>query len=97
MATKDNCPYFNYSGPVLVKATLDDEDITTRVQEMYGPLQNWRNRLWSCADFLTEADVGKELYLEFPRKNGHLDFTKLTIPENLSIVMNNPLFTPFCE
>ena len=97
VSDEEKGPYHNYSGPVLTKATLGDKDILEQIQEMYGPTWNWRNRFWRYADFMTDKDVGKVMYFEFSQKNGRVDWMKHTIPADLSVVMNGPLFTPFSE
>lgn len=81
----------------MTKATLDDVDISAQIQAMYGIERNWQRRLWRFADFLTEADVGKTFYMEHVRKNGHVDYCRMTVPADLSVVMNGPIFSPFSE
>lgn len=90
-------PYYNYKGPTLTKATLDNNDIIEVIQNMYGSERNWNNRLWKLNEVFTEIDIGKKVSLEFISRRGSISKYNLTIPEELTIVFNNPIFMPFCD
>ena len=90
-------PYPCYSGPDLISATLADDNVTDRVQAIYGSSKNWDNRFWKYSDFLTDQDVGKGLSLEFRRRDGRVDWMRQTIPQDLSMICNGPIWTPFCD
>jgi hypothetical protein len=90
--------YENYTGPELTKATLNDKDITERIKELYSLEKNWHQRLYTWDDIEENIPVHSTLYIEYKRKNGHVDYCKMEKPSDPKFnIWNGPLYSPFCE
>jgi hypothetical protein len=79
------------SKPELVQATLDQVDITDHVLTLYGDDKEWNHRVVYYKDFLSDADVGKDLCLKWRRKNGRVDCV-ITRVRDLNAVFQGDLF-----
>ena len=88
--------YYTYTGPELIKATLNNNDCLLKIKEIYGINNNWNCKLWKVNDIFESESIGKELYLEFKSANGRIHWNKMKI-QHLDEIMNSPLFSPFHE
>jgi len=78
--------------PELVQVTIDQEDITESVQELYGVDRDWNHRIViRFRDFLTVKDLGRDLRLKWLRKNGRVDCV-ITRIRDLDAVFYGDLF-----
>ena len=84
--------YQNYIGPVLIKATLNKEDITLVIQKIYGHNNNWQGKLWKYKDILNNS-IGKNLYCEFQSTNKRIHWFN-TIINNENHYLNSAFATP---
>tara|TARA_B100000214_G_C23522020_1_gene425471 strand:+ start:125 stop:541 length:417 start_codon:yes stop_codon:yes gene_type:complete len=95
-----HCKYYEtYSGPKLIKVTVDDIDILSDIIPLYGESNNWNETLYTVQDIIniTKQDIiGKTLRLEYHRNNGHIDWTEVSLKNEYDI-WNGPLFQPICE
>jgi hypothetical protein len=59
--------YQTYRGPSIVSATLDGEDVTDRVRELYTGENNWGAHIYSFQEaFPCDHDLeGKEIHMVF--------------------------------
>ena len=64
-------PYYrSYEGPELTSCTVDSEDITDRIREVYGPGKRWKNLLHTYGDLFGLASFGKTVKMEFRGEDG---------------------------
>ena len=90
--------YSTYTGPELVKATIDNLDCLSTIKMFYGLNNNWNKKLWTTRDIFDNDEwiLDKELYLEFKSGNGRVHWMRCRI-ETMDNIINPPLFTPFDE
>ena len=62
--------YQNYKGPNLSKATLNNDDITERIKNIYGKDNNWQGKLWTYKEIFGETCKGSDFYCEFHSDDG---------------------------
>jgi len=62
--------YSSYTGPKLVKAILDSEDITDKMTLVYGPGFNWNGYLWTFKESFGENSANKHYRLDFVSEDG---------------------------
>tara|TARA_B100000214_G_C23576600_1_gene449886 strand:+ start:68 stop:343 length:276 start_codon:yes stop_codon:yes gene_type:complete len=62
--------YQNYRGPSLIKAILDDTEITNQIQEKYGPNKNWQGYLWTYKELFGSDSYGKNFRCDFISEDG---------------------------
>jgi hypothetical protein len=78
-----HCKYYEtYSGPKLIKVTVDGIDILSDIIPLYGESKNWNENLYTVQDIIniTKQDmIGKTLRLEYHRNNGHIDWTEVSL------------------
>ena len=85
--------YQNYKGPDLIKATLNDDDITELIYNFYGENNNWNGCLWSFKDIFTNDCFSKKFYCEFKSNDGRIHWFEGHI-DTLDDIFNFPLATP---
>ena len=95
-----HCKYYEtYSGPKLIKVTVDGIDILSDIIPLYGESNTWNENLYTVQDIIniTKQDmIGKTLRLEYHRNNGHIDWTEVSLKNEYDI-WNGQLFQPICE
>ena len=80
--------YQNYQGPKLIKAVLDNEDITESIKKIYGPNHNWQGYLWTYQELFGKESYGKSFRCDFESDNhqkhwfpaGFLIISHFTVP-----------------
>ena len=85
--------YQKYKGPTLMKATLDEQNITQLIQTKYGPEKNWSGCLWTYKELFGEKSHGKKFYCEFISDDGRKHWFYGSI-NDINQYFNPPLATP---
>ena len=89
----DSDYYEKYRGPPLVKCVLDNKDITNKMMEFYGKLNNWNGKLYTYKEVFGEDCNNKQYRLDFKSVDGRDHwFHGFIIDSNH--YMNPPLATP---
>ena len=83
-----------YTGPKLVKATLDEQDVFSSVNSFYGKELNWHCKTWTAMEMFGEYCVGKEMYFEFKGEDGRVHWSRGKI-EKLDETINKYGWMPF--
>ena len=92
---QDNVYYKTYTGPNIDSANIEGEDVTKRIKELYGEMCNWCEKLYTVKSLCNSEYVGKQLHIEFKRRNPNIpEFTTMFL-ETLDMVINPPLFMPY--
>jgi len=82
--------------PILVQATIGQDDITHSLQTLYGEDKCWNHRVIYFKDFLTTKDVGKDLRVKWCRKSGRVDCVWIRI-RDLDAVFHGDVFHSYSE
>lgn len=85
--------YSSYTGPKLVRAVLDMEDITDKMTEIYGPQCNWQGYLWTFKEAFGENSINKQFRFDFKGEDGREHWFHGFITD-LNQYFNPPLATP---
>ena len=85
--------YQNYQGPNLMKATLNNDDITELILEKYGQSNNWNGKLYHFSDIFGNDSLGKKFYCEFKDDTGRKHWF-YSFVNDLNQYFNPPLATP---
>ena len=85
--------YDKYRGPSLVKATLDNKDITENIQNIYGENNNWSGNLWTYKEIFGSQSQGKHFRCDFQSKDGRKHWFNGYI-NDINQYMNPPLANP---
>ena len=85
--------YKNYQGPNLIKATLNNEDITEKLRNIYGKKNNWQGKLWKYKEVFGNNCNNKDFYCEFCCENKRKHWFNGSI-KDIDQYFNPPLFTP---
>ena len=85
--------YDKYRGPELVKCTLDNEDITEKMIEIYGPNHNWQGYLWTYKEIFGSDSQGKHFRYDFKGEDGREHWFHGYI-NDINQYTNPPLATP---
>lgn len=85
--------YKDYIGPNLIKAILDDEDITDKIKEIYGINKNWNSYLWTYKEVFGDKCYGKNFRFDFKSDDGRDHFFHGYI-NDINQYMNPPMSTP---
>ena len=100
---QDNIYYKTYTGPYLDSASIyldsasiEGEDVTELIRELYGEKCNWCEKLYTTKSLRKAGYVGKLLRMEFTRRNPNVPEFTTMILKTLDTVINPPLFMP-CE
>jgi hypothetical protein len=88
--------FVGYKGPALLKATVDQDDVTATLLLLYGAGRNWQGRLWTMEDAFDAQHVCKELLIEWQRVDGRKDYSRFLLSDRDAII-NPPINMPFCE
>ena len=62
--------YRSYEGPELTSCTVDNEDLTDKIRQVYGPEKQWKNTLNTYGELFGPASVGKTIAMEFRGDDG---------------------------
>ena len=85
--------YKDYNGPNLTKATLDKDDITEAIKNIYGEDNNWNGKLWSYEEVFGNDCENKSIYCDFHSKEGRKHWFHGFIQDKKQF-FNPPLATP---
>ena len=86
--------YENYTGPTLLKATIDNQDITHIIQSIYSGNHNWQYTLWKFNEVFDVDYTNTEFYCEFINAPGErIHWYRITI-QNMDECLNPPMGTP---
>jgi len=85
--------YKNYIGPPLIKAVLNEEDITEDMLKYYGEKKNWNGYLWTFKELFGDQCYGKNYRFEFKSEDGREHYFHGFI-NDINQYMNPPLHTP---
>ena len=85
--------YENYYGPILTKATINDEDVTEIIRYAYGD-KNWQNKLWKFEELFQEDYTSGIFYCEFEQAAGDIKYWYKIIIQHMDEVLNPPMSTP---
>ena len=88
--------YQNYYGPKLTKATLNDEDITNKIKEVYSDNHNWKGKLWKYKEVFGNNCNNKNYYCEFHSEDGRKHWFYGFI-KDINQFFNPPLHTPISQ
>jgi len=91
MLISDN--YQNYRGPPLVKAVLDDVDITEQMRVLYGDKYNWQGCLWTYKEAFGNDCINKHFRFDFKGLDGR-DHWFCGFINDINQYFNPPLTTP---
>ena len=77
-----HCKYYEtYSGPKLIKVTVDDIDILSDIITLYGESKNWNETLYTVQDII---NIGKKL-----EAIGDVIYEKSNFIETNNLVLNS--------
>ena len=79
--------------PELVQVTVGHDNITEQMKVLYGEDKDWNHRTIHFKDFLTEKDIGKDVYVKWQRASGRIDCV-ITRVRDLEAVFHGDLFHP---
>ena len=85
--------YKNYRGPPLTSAILGEENITGKMNELYGENNNWHGCIWTYKEAFGENCANKNYRFDFKDKNGQLHWFHGFITD-INQYFNPPLHTP---
>lgn len=85
--------YSSYTGPKLVRAVLDTEDITDKMTEIYGSQCNWQGSLWTFKEAFGENSINKHFRFDFKGEDGREHWFHGFITD-INQYFNPPLATP---
>jgi len=91
---RDNLYYKTYIGPELVSASIDGDDLTALIKELYGERCNWCETLYTFRSLHHSEYIGKLLRIEFRPRNPNVPEWTTIIVDTLDTVINPPLFMP---
>ena len=91
---RDNLYYKTYIGPELVSASIDGDDLTALIKELYGERCNWCETLYTFRSLHHSEYIGKLLRIEFRPRNPNVPEWTTIILDTLDTVINPPLFMP---
>lgn len=86
--------YQNYRGPPLVKAVLDDVDITEQMKVLYGENYNWQGYLWTYKEAFGNNCINKHFRFDFKDLNNREHWFCGFISD-INQYFNPPLAKPF--
>ena len=85
--------YQHYQGPKLIKAVLDNEDITESIKKIYGPNHNWSGYLWTYQELFGKESYGKSFRCDFESDNHQKHWFHGFINDTQQY-SNPPIYTP---
>ena len=88
--------YSSYTGPKLVRAVLDEEDITDKMTEIYGPQCNWQGFLWTFKEAFGENSTNKNFRFDFKGEEGRDHWFHGFITD-INDYFNPPLVAPITQ
>ena len=88
-----SCYYQNYTGPPLTKAVLNEENITDKIEKLYGEKCNWNGYLWTFKEMFGDESYGKNFRFEFKSEDGKDHYFHGYI-HDINNYLNHPIHTP---
>jgi hypothetical protein len=85
--------YQKYVGPPLVKCTVNEIDMTSRMLDIYGEKQNWRGGLWTYKEVFGPNHLGSKFRFDFIGDDGRKHWFHGWV-EDENQYCNFPLATP---
>ena len=86
--------YQSYKGPKLIQATINNKDITKRIQQFYGKDNNWNGMLWTYKDIFPDNTTNCEFYCLFQSDDKREHWRKGNIGKK-NQYFNLPLSMPY--
>ena len=85
--------YKNYTGPHLVKCTVNNQDFTVQLTEIYGEKNNWQGCLWTYREVFGPDMKGAKFSFDFVGDDGREHWFHGWIDDDTQYC-NFPLATP---